>query len=90
MPYYTLLKARFIKQLELFSGGADRYHLKHASLLFLLDRHSLLADIEKKLSLVGKISESDRRLALTIYNETSAHIVPEESGVLVGFKKELL
>jgi hypothetical protein len=47
-------------------------------MLFLLDRHGLMGDIQRRLSLVPRISEPDRRLALNIYNETSSHVTPPD------------
>ncbi len=82
MVYYSELKARFVEQLDLFGTAAHQQQISSKSLLFLLDRYGLMADIKRRLLLVPRISEPDRRLALSIYNETSAHAVPSGTPAL--------
>lgn len=82
MVYYSELKARFVDQLDLFGVAAQQQQTYSKSLLFLLDRHGIMSDIKRRLLLVPRISEPDRKLALFIYNETSGHSVPNENSAL--------
>jgi hypothetical protein len=82
MVYYNELKARFVDQLDLFGVAAKKQQASSKSLLFLLDRHGLMSDIKRRLLLVPRISEPDRRLALSIYNETSGHAVPSGNSAI--------
>lgn len=79
-----------MEQFDLFVEGCKKHRLNHASLLFLLDRFSLLNDIQRRLELVRKVSEPDRRLTLNIYNETSDHLIPEKNKSLEELKKIFL